>query len=90
MLSWGVSLDETDAGSEPARWGPVSDDRRRRQPARRERRAAWQAGAADATPDSLLLERKGCAQAGSAARQGQTSGKAGGAVEESRRIMFSD
>ncbi|CAE6723650.1 hypothetical protein R75461_01643 [Paraburkholderia nemoris] len=27
---------------------------------------------ADATPDSLLLERKGCAQAGSAARQRQT------------------
>lgn len=71
------------------RYRTIEDDDSRRD-ASGERRAAWQAGAADATPDSLLLERKGCAQAGSAARQGQTSGKAGGAVEESRRIMFSD
>jgi len=33
---------------------------------------ALAADTADATPDSLLLERKGCAQAGSAARQRQT------------------
>ncbi|WP_172168626.1 hypothetical protein [Paraburkholderia elongata] len=33
---------------------------------------ATAADTADATPDSLLLERKGCAQAGNAARQGQT------------------
>lgn len=76
--------------AKPARWGPVSDNRRRRQPAQRVRRAAWQTGTAGATPDSLLLERKGCAQAGSAARQKRTSGKAGGVIEESRRIMLSD
>ncbi|CAE6766529.1 hypothetical protein R69658_03418 [Paraburkholderia aspalathi] len=51
---------------------------------------AMAAGTADAMPDSLLLERKGCAQAGSAARQGQTSGEAGGVSEERRRIMLSD
>jgi hypothetical protein len=33
---------------------------------------AMAADTADAMPDSLLLERKGCAQAGSAARQRQT------------------
>ncbi len=43
---------------------------------------------ADATPDSLLLERKRCAQTGSAARQRQ--GEAGGVSEESRRMMLSD
>lgn len=49
------------------------------------------ADTADAMPDSLLLERKGCAQAGNAAKQRQRQGKAGGGVsEESRRIMLSD
>lgn len=33
---------------------------------------AMAADTADAMPDSLLLERKGCAQAGSAARQRRT------------------
>lgn len=46
---------------------------------------------ADAMPDSLLLARKGCAQAGNAAKQRQRQRKAGGGVsEESRRIMLSD
>jgi hypothetical protein len=64
------------------------DDKDGQRDANGVRHAACHEDIADATPDSLLLERKRCAQKGSAARQRQ--GEAGGGSEESRRIMLSD